>query len=551
MEDADCLRYHFGEIKQKTKHIDLQVEESPEISQNFFINRLFSYKRRQQSSGYWKYVVGVYKNLFLMFYFNWTSIITAPISTIAFLTFYPFISFVLFVFEIGLKVFMDFLGGSVLIKHISEIYGQGLSIPNWGAPQLLFSTESQELIKLTSLTLGTPYTANNDDNEDRHRTFDISIAQSLTVLSALIYERQDEFITKAFQLGNDNEHTPAIEQEMNRLIWESENRIRTIARTYGLHFAGVTELKSLAGPFCGLYWPINYEQPFIIVVFKGTTPTNYSEFLVDATLQRVDARTFLFGSAHEGFYDSLFSTSADNDSTNHDPYYSIQKAINHIASELSHRGPVQIWVTGHSLGAALASLLFARLLKSPEDLGEHCQLRDAYVMGCPAIGDNDFAANFASFTNMPLSRPSVFWRLINQSDVVSHIPVGYDNSMVGYYAPSTDFFNYSHIGHAVQITWPWMSKPIKIYPSSYESNLKVNVVDSKENYNNNTMDSVVSGLEVRHMNNTKQQQHKQKKKNLIGFIESMYPFYIYDHLPNGYFEGLERARDYYMQQNHT
>lgn len=52
-------------------------------------------------------------------------------------------------------------------------------------------------------------------------------------------------------------------------------------------------------------------NPFIVVAFKGTTPTNYIEILVYATLQRIDARSYLFGSAHEGFYDSLFATNID------------------------------------------------------------------------------------------------------------------------------------------------------------------------------------------------------------------------------------------------
>lgn len=38
---------------------------------------------------------------------------------------------------------------------------------------------------------------------------------------------------------------------MRELLWESESRIRQIAENWGLHFAGVSELKSLGGLFCG------------------------------------------------------------------------------------------------------------------------------------------------------------------------------------------------------------------------------------------------------------------------------------------------------------
>jgi len=60
-------------------------------------------------------------------------------------------------------------------------------------------------------------------------------------------------------------------------------------------------------------------MPFIVAVFKGTTPTStiilfkvtdldYSEYIVDATFQKTDARAYLYGQAHQGFFESLFPT---------------------------------------------------------------------------------------------------------------------------------------------------------------------------------------------------------------------------------------------------
>lgn len=337
-----------------------------------------------------------------------------------------------------------------------------------------------------------------------------------------------------------------MESTIKELIWKSEARIERIAGKYGLHFTGVTELKSLVGgPFCGLYWPMdNTVDPFIIVSFKGTTPTNYSEFLVDATLQRTDARAYLFGSAHEGFYDSLFPTSDSRD-----PYYAIQSAVRQKALQLQQsKGssePVKVWVTGHSLGAALGALLFARFLKSPQDIEPMCELRDAYIIGTPAVGDNDFASMFASYSNTPLSRSNNLWRIINKSDIICRIPPGYNSMTVGHYLPSTDFFNYSHVGHAVQITHPMLNpEPLKIYPSSYQTNLKVDIIVSANttyvSSSNNAAKKVTSikhyPLWIRPL---------LKKYNPIPLLESFYPFFIRDHIPIHYFEGLDRARAYY------
>ncbi|KAG1446211.1 hypothetical protein G6F56_009647 [Rhizopus delemar] len=516
----------------------------------FFIDFLQPVRKYRPSS-YWRYVFGVYKNLFLSFYFNWFVIFTAPLSSFAFLLAYPIISGLLFAFELGLKLFMDGLGGDHLVKLISRDYGGGFGMINWGAPELLISKQTSDLVRATVPSLSSPPAFTTDH---RHRVFDISIAQTMAVLSSLVYERDDEKVHEAYETVKTEE----VEKKIGQLIWESEGPIRNITAEYGLQFEGVTELKSLGGPFCGLYW--SDEHPMIIVAFKGTTPTNYSEFLVDATLQRTDARTYLFGSAHEGFYDSLFPTHMDDEDSK-DPYYAIQVAVIERAKQLQAKlgkQPIHVWVTGHSLGAAMGSLLFARWLKCPQDIEPYCTLRDCYVIGTPAVGDSDFASMFASYSNVPLNRTSTLWRVINQSDVICRIPPGYNSSTIGHYAPTTDFFNYSHVGHAIQITHPILSpKPIKAYPSSYESNLKVVLspgnwkgtwspglarqefkVTKNDNKYTKTADASYSAWTKATLNRL--------GVDPISFIESFYPFFIRDHIPIHYFKGLDRAREYYI-----
>ena len=45
-------------------------------------------------------------------------------------------------------------------------------------------------------------------------------------------------------------------------------------------------------------------------------------------------------------------------------------------------------------GGALASLFYSRLRKG-HDLDDVCDVRDAYVYGCPGVGDTDFAMGYA------------------------------------------------------------------------------------------------------------------------------------------------------------
>jgi hypothetical protein len=53
------------------------------------------------------------------------------------------------------------------------------------------------------------------------------------------------------------------------------------------------------------------------MAFKGTSPTNFSEFMVDATIAHHNAHSFFGnGSLHQGFYTSL----APGSQSDVDPY---------------------------------------------------------------------------------------------------------------------------------------------------------------------------------------------------------------------------------------
>jgi hypothetical protein len=134
-----CSQQHFDEILGQCKDNDDKEDLFPGDQQGlarpntateyliYWITRLQSYtSRRYRPSGYWRYAIGVYKNLFLVFYFNWVVIFTSPLSSFAFIITYPIISGALFAFEIGLKIFMEYLGGAQLVERISQDYGSSM-----------------------------------------------------------------------------------------------------------------------------------------------------------------------------------------------------------------------------------------------------------------------------------------------------------------------------------------------------------------------------------------------------------------------------------------
>jgi hypothetical protein len=234
-----------------------------------------------------------------------------------------------------------------------------------------------------------------------------------------------------------------------------------------------------------------------------------------------------------------------------------------------------------------------------------CVLRDAYTIGTPAVGDNDFASGFASYTNTPYSRTSTLWRIINKKDIITRLPIGTDNPMIGRHFTRNDFFNYSHVGQAIELLSLWHEKPAKIYPSTYQPSLKVQVVLG--GYNTSTSANIIHGQErftedeeaynvssptltdssmssrtgsqilqltkvkrrsasdyrpvetykpipilVRHMDENgwfDKLDKMLKGTNPIQLIEGLYPFFLMDHIPHEYYTALQRLRHYHEQQD--
>jgi triacylglycerol lipase len=80
---------------------------------------------------------------------------------------------------------------------------------------------------------------------------------------------------------------------------------------------------------------------------------------------------------------------------------------------LSWKAPEQtLWVTGHSLGGALATLAVDRLT----DTDAGVDIAGLYTFGQPRAGDRDFAENFDR------KMPRRAFRFVNDEDAVTRVP---------------------------------------------------------------------------------------------------------------------------------
>lgn len=128
-----------------------------------------------------------------------------------------------------------------------------------------------------------------------------------------------------------------------------------------------------------------------IVAFRGTETDALEDWLTDA---RIRFTPFPGGRVHVGFHAALAEVDA---------------AILAALAEPAVRD-LPLWVTGHSLGGALAVLLAARLLTDGR------AIRGLYTFGQPRVGDGDFAAHYEP------ALAGRYFRFLNGNDPVPRLP---------------------------------------------------------------------------------------------------------------------------------
>jgi triacylglycerol lipase len=131
---------------------------------------------------------------------------------------------------------------------------------------------------------------------------------------------------------------------------------------------------------------VAWSDAFVIVAFRGTQPGSLRDIVDDALVALVP---WSHGLVHAGFAGALERVWAP-----------LTAVVEPLARSRS------VWMTGHSLGAALATLAADRF---PATAG-------VCTLGSPRVGDRVFAAGFdARFGERAA-------RYVNDADIVTHVP---------------------------------------------------------------------------------------------------------------------------------
>ena len=163
----------------------------------------------------------------------------------------------------------------------------------------------------------------------------------------------------------------------------------------------------------------------VFVTFRGTV--TLEDWLSDLTFPQV---AHPWGQTEQGFSDVYKQCSAD-----------AQAAV-------KSAGAPNVFVTGHSLGAALATLATADLVNSGV-----AAKAGMYSFAGPPVGDLAFAAEFNR-------RVAAGWRVVNTEDLVTTVPLatpelfasGVPHSPLGMVLTLARDLNYEHVGTAVCFT---------------------------------------------------------------------------------------------------
>lgn len=152
------------------------------------------------------------------------------------------------------------------------------------------------------------------------------------------------------------------------------------------------------------YNTVNQE---IIVAFRGTQPAHIMDWVDDAQYWKCDMPLYNVTGAkvHSGFYIAYETHAA---------------AVTKVMFELMDTYPAyQVFITGHSLGAAMAALHAVDLyFNRAQDIFSRTNPIRMITFGSPRIGNEDF---YHAFEAVRAAIP--YYRVTHDSDIVPHVPL--------------------------------------------------------------------------------------------------------------------------------
>jgi len=198
----------------------------------------------------------------------------------------------------------------------------------------------------------------------------------------------------------------------SEIVYDSPEKAQAELKSWGFNLFKYFDFRETQAFISG-------NDEMLVLAFRGTEAKKIRDWMTDLNMSFVGGPS---GKVHEGF----------------------SIALNYIWSDIyqfirAQRGCRSLWVTGHSLGAALATLAVAKLRLEKDE-----PVNGLYTFGQPRTGDREFAKNFdADFAAQT-------FRYVNNNDIVPRVPFRVLNySHVGTFR----YFDVKGIQHNEEMIW--------------------------------------------------------------------------------------------------
>ena len=242
----------------------------------------------------------------------------------------------------------------------------------------------------------------------------------------------------------------------SQLAYEKPNIIQQKMLEQGFQSEFITSgsKKSAKDPDTQLF--IGHSGSVIVMAFRGTS--NIRDWMTDA---KIDFVNIPHGKVHRGFNDALDSV-----------WKELTKTL-----EQTQVYAQSLWITGHSLGGALAALAAARLA-----LDMHKPINGLYTFGQPRVGDRQFSRE------IDIELKPRYFRFVNNNDIVTRIPTRFGDYK---HAGSVRFFDTDGTLHDDMSYWYAFLESIKggfedkldLLPSFAENHFIARYIENiKKNY---------------------------------------------------------------------
>jgi len=170
-----------------------------------------------------------------------------------------------------------------------------------------------------------------------------------------------------------------------RLAYNSADEIKKMAAAWGFPRCRFIERRDTQAYVMG-------NDSAIVLAFRGTEPNKLKDWMSDLDTQFVATP---FGLVHNGFHQAVDRVWGD---------------LNDCIGEFQDHAQ-SLWITGHSLGAALAILATARWRECDKPVS------GLYNFGAPRVGDRVFERTF----NQDFGQRA--FRYVNNADLVTRVPL--------------------------------------------------------------------------------------------------------------------------------